>query len=405
VAGEEPNGPKVCIFVNSLQLLSGLTYQIGIPPEKTMNFEEESLRTNVLPFFNALYEGAESSYGTLCNYTFTKDKSATSSVTNLAESPSQSGFSLQGITNRSSRSSTMLSAKDQKRLSLGTIQSRSFQKGDSPYGPTPQQKGYKLFHPGVYEYSFELTIDNNMPESTELQFARVIWSLEAMVERAGTFKSNLLGQRLVNVVRSPSADSLELVEPISITRTWEDQLHYEIMISGKSFPKGSKIPVALKLTPLAKVQIHKIKVYVSENIEYYARNKHVHRRDITRKILVFEKTAGQPIAPQYEGSICNVHNGELSPEKREERRAMARARRQWEASRRGVEPAPLPIPSENMLGDIDLGVDEWIGQTEIEIEAQLPTCEKIRQDRSKRLHPACTWKNAEVHHWIRVCKI
>lgn len=380
----------------------------GIPPEKTKLFEEESLRTAVMPFFNAQYEGSETGYGTHCNYVLRDAKSASSSVTNLSitgneSQMSQSNFSLPIIGNRSSRSSTLLSGKDQKRLSLQSTQSRSFQKGESQFGPTPQQKGYKVFHPGVYEYNFEIPIDNNSPETTKLPLASVIWQLEVIIERAGTFKPNLQGFKEVPVVRSPSEDSLELVEPISISRKWEDQLHYDIMISGKSFPLGSKIPIAFKLTPLAKVQVHKLKVYVSENFEYYASDRKVTRKDVTRKILLLEKAAGKELSKEYETSEVRVlSGGEPSPTERAERREAAMRSRAREARLTQSEPEPLPEVTENMLGDIELGLEQFLGQTEIEMNVQLPTCEMMEKDRSKRMAHDCTWKNVDVHHWIKI---
>ncbi|EHL03581.1 putative arrestin-related trafficking adapter C2D10.04 [Glarea lozoyensis 74030] len=193
----------------------------------------------------------------------------------------------------------------------------------------------------------------------------VAWQLEAVVERAGTFRPDLQGFKDIPVIRAPSEDSLELVEPISISRKWEDQLQYEIMISGKSFPLGSKIPIAFKLTPLAKVQVHKIKIFV----------------------------AGRPLDKQYAGSQVNVlAGGELSSEDRNQARRDAVRRRQYEALRLGAEPEPLPEPTENLLGDIDLGLEKYWGQTEIEMNVQLPTCEVMEKDRMKRLVPDTTWK-------------
>jgi len=375
----------------------------GIPPAKEVKFEEDSLRTQIIPFFNINYEDAATSYGTQCNYAL-RNGSANSSVTNLStlaldrpSSPSQSGFSLPSLTNRSNRSSTITS-KEAKRLSLQSNQSRSFQKSDSLFGPTPQQKGFKIFHPGVYEYSFEIPIDNNSPETTKLQLASVIWQLEAIVERSGHFKTNLHGIKEVPVVRSPSQDSLELVEPISIARKWEDQLHYEIMISGKSFPLGSKIPIAFKLTPLAKVQVHKLKVYVSEHVEYFTNTKKVTRKEASRKILLFEKCAGKPLAKEFSSSDITVHRGgELSAAERE-------TARQHELFLRHNtnDTTPLPEPSENLLGDIDLGSPSVSVATELEMNVQLPTCEMMEKDRTKKLVHDCTWKNVNVNHWIKI---
>ena len=358
-----------------------------------------------------MYDGAETGYGTQCTYTL-RDKSASASVTNLSSTnidqpstpqSSLGGFSIPALGNRANRSSTLLTAKEVKRLSLQSNQSRSFTKDQSPYGPTPAQKGYKQFPPGIYEYSFEHVIDNNSPETTKLQLASVKWQLEALVERAGTFKANLQGFKEIPVIRSPSEDSLELVEPISISRKWEDQLHYEIMISGKSFPLGSKIPIAFKLTPLAKVQVHKIRVYVSENIEYFTSNKKVTRNDVTRKILLLEKTAGKPLANEYSTSEVNIlRGGEFNAETRASARATAQIFREREAARSHTDPEPLPEAVENILGDLDLGLEQYWGSTEMEMNVQLPTCEMMEKEKQRKLHHDCTWKNVNVHHWIKV---
>lgn len=391
----------------------------GIPPNKTDYCEEESLRTQIMPFFNAMHEGSDRNYGPLCHYAIRGAKQgANTSVTNLTtmhngsathsdrSSPTTpTGFSLSSAMARSNRNSTASLSKEQKRRSLQAAQSKS-NFGMDPFvntGPTPQQKGYKIFHPGVYEYHFEFPIGHNTPETTRLQLASVIWMLEVSVERAGTFRPNLQGSKEIQVVRCPSEDSLELVEPISISRNWDNQLHYEIIISGKAFPLGSKIPIAFKLTPLAKVQIHKLKVFVSETVEYYTSDKKVMRKEETRKIMLLEKAAGRPMSKDFVGSEVNVlAGGEPDPPTRQRAREMARRQRAREAQQLGIEPAPLPEPSENMLGDLDLGLEGFWGQTEIEMNVQLPTCEMMRKDRSKTLHHACSWKNVNVHHWIKI---
>jgi arrestin-related trafficking adapter 3/6 len=354
-----------------------------------------------LPFYNALYTDSDEGYGAQCVYNLRNE--GASSHTNVSvvgiDRPSTPST-------RSSRSSTLLSTRDQKRLSLQTVQSRSFQKGDSPFGATTQQKGYKVFHPGVYEYSFEIALDATSPETIDLPLGSVKWILEALVERAGTFKSNLHGSKEVIVVRAPDTNSLDQVEPIAISRQWEDQLHYDIVISGKSFAIGSKIPIAFKLTPLAKVQCHRIKVFITENIEYFCKEKRVTRKDAQRKILLLEKQAGKPMSRDYDNSSVRiVAGGELTPDQRERARALAQRRREQQANRDHVPVEPLPVPTENLLGDLDLGLEHLIGQTEIEMEVQLPTCDAMRKVKSCYLAPDTTWKNIQVHHWIKVSTI
>ena len=378
----------------------------GIPPMKVEQFEEESLRTQVLTFFNAMHEAWETEYGNQCTYVLRgadpqlkPGGAALVRSRNLSPTPSTASLAVRD------RSNSSLTAKEFKRLSLQSVQSRSFGKGDSPSAnsqPAPP-KGYKVFYPGTYEYTFELPIDHHQLETTKLQFGSVRWELETIVERAGAFKPNLHGSKEVLLVRVPDQLSLEMTEPISISRQWEDQLHYDIMISGKSFPIGSKIPIAFKLTPLAKVQVHKLKVFVTESIEYWTNDRRVTRKDPGRKILLLEKAAGKPLDKQYEASEINVlSGGELSPEERHEARVAAQRRRGHEASRKQSVPQPLPDPTDNLLGDLDLGLESYWGPTEMEMNVQIPTCEQMAKDKTLRLHPDCSWKNVNVFHWIKV---
>ncbi|KAI1503360.1 hypothetical protein F5X99DRAFT_407186 [Biscogniauxia marginata] len=371
----------------------------GIPPLKVDQYEESSLRTQVLTFFHAMHEAWETEYGNQCTFSLQRNPENLPNPNGSRSTPTPSTVSL-AVRNRSGNN---LTARDYKRLSLQSVQSRSFGKGDSPNVNVIQQKTYKIFCPGTYEYSFELPIDHHQLETTKLQFGSIKWELETIVERAGAFKPNLHGTKEVRIVRVPDQLSLEMTEPISISRQWEDQLHYDIMISGKSFPIGTKIPIAFKLTPLAKVQVHKIKVFATETIEYWTNDRRVTRKDPGRKILLFEKAAGKPLDKLYESSEIRVlSGGELSPEERQDARRVAQRRRSIEASRSHTTPQPLPDPTDNLLGDLDLGLESYWASTEIEMNVQIPTCEQMAKDKSLRLHPDCSWKNVNVYHWIKI---
>ncbi|CAG9941508.1 unnamed protein product [Clonostachys rosea f. rosea IK726] len=364
----------------------------GIPPLKQDLFEEQGLRTQVLTFFNAMYDGWESEYGNQCSYTLKGEAASNNSTYLVVSTPGQNGARGANQT-----------PKELKRLSLQNAQSRSFGKGESPVSTTTQAKGFKIFHPGTYDYSFELPIDHNQLETINLQYGSVRWELHATIDRAGAFKPNLHGMKEVSIIRVPDQMSLEMTEPISISRQWEDQLHYDIIISGKSFPIGGRIPIAFKLTPLAKVQVHKLKVYLTESIEYWTNDRRVTRKDPGRKVLLLEKSAGKPLAENWASSdIRATRGGELSPEQRAAAREQATRRRIQEASRRGVAPEPLPQPAENLLGDLDLGLENLWGSTEIEANVQIPTCQMMARNRELRLNADCSWKNVNVYHWIKV---
>lgn len=249
------------------------------------------------------------------------------------------------------------------------------------------QKGYRTFQPGDYIYNFELPIDSRLPETIDVELGSVKYGLEAVVERAGAFRANLVGQKEVMMIRAPSEGSLEQVEPIAISRNWEDQLHYDIVISGKSFPLGSQVPIAFKLTPLAKVQCHRVKVFVTENIQYYTSNKRVHRLEPTRKIQLFEKRADSPSTSTYPGSSIRITaGGGIAYDYRD-------------AAARGEE--HIPRDHNNLLGNLDGEYN--VGPTEMEFNVQLPSCHSMQdKDRLARLHFDTTYQGIQVHHWIKV---
>ncbi|KAJ4175353.1 hypothetical protein NW754_010316 [Fusarium falciforme] len=341
-------------------------------------------------------DGLEHDYGNQCTYCLERDSPNSSTIGLNRPSPSDSFLSHR----------SKLSTKEMKRLSLRSVQPRRLQKGDRPVATTTQTKGYKIFYPGTYDYSFELPIDHHQLETTELRYGSVKWALHATVDRAGAFKPNLHGTKEVSIVRVPDQLSLEMSEPISISRQWEDKLHYDIVISGKGFPIGSKIPIAFKLTPLAKVQLRKLKVYVTESIEYWTNDRRVTRKDPGRKILLLEKAAGKPLDSTYASSdVRNIRGGELNPELRRQAREAAARRRTLDAARRHTNGEPLLDPTANLLGDLELALEDLSGPTEIETNVQIPTCEMMAKNKDLRLHPDCSWKNVNVYHWIKVRNI
>ncbi|EMC98087.1 hypothetical protein BAUCODRAFT_66760 [Baudoinia panamericana UAMH 10762] len=350
----------------------------GIPPRKIEFEETDSFMGHVWAFFNAQHEYAER--GTNADHV---------QLFRSAETGSANGTRADPLGRSSPNSSSVnLSAKETKKLALAVNQSRSFSKSD----PVPGQqsvaaKGYRTFLPGDYIYNFEYPLDSRLPETIDVELGSVKYELEAEVIRSGAFRGNLNGSKEVMIIRAPAEGSLEQVEPIAISRNWEDQLHYDIVISGKSFPLGTQVPIAFKLTPLAKVQCHRIKVLVTENIEYFCSNKRVHRMEPTRKVQLFEKRADGPPISTFPGSTMRVTAGGGIPYD-----ARARAARGEEV---------VPNDTTNMLGNLE--GDTNIGPTEMEFNVQLPSCHNMKErERSQRLHFDTTYQNIQVHHWIKI---
>ncbi|KAI5455573.1 hypothetical protein BGZ63DRAFT_429736 [Mariannaea sp. PMI_226] len=380
------------IKIKAVQLKLLASTHTEWPKRMKLGYEEESLRTQVLTFFDAINNGWKYDYGNQCTYRL---KSTLPNGTNLATRPS----SLKSLLPHHHSNMT---AKEMKRLSLQSVQSRSFTR-DSQIAKATQLKGYKVFYPGTYDYSFELPIDHHQLETTKLQYGSVNWELHSTVVRAGVFNPNLHGTKEVSIVRVPDQRSLEMTEPIIFSRQCQDQLHYVIIISGKSFPIGSKIPISFKLTPLAKVQVRGLSVFVTESIEYWTNDRRVTRKEPDREILLLNKTAGKALDPLWASSgFRNVRGGELAPEQRREARETAARQRTAEALRPHIAVQPSPEPSDNLLGDLDLGLENFWGPTEMEADIQIPTCEMMAKKKDLRLHPDCSWKNVNMHHCIKV---
>lgn len=353
----------------------------GIPPRRTEFRDTESIMNHTWAFFNAQFPQAEYSY---CADGVRLAK--TSSVSAKELGPSASSFDL---FQRTASPRPNMTSREAKRLSLQVNQSRSFGKGETMGGtPTVAQKGFKVFQPGHYVYNFELPVDSRLPESINVELGNVKYELEALVERSGAFRANLMGSKEVTMIRTPAEGSLEQTEPIAISRNWEDQLHYDIVISGKSFPLGASVPIAFKLTPLAKVQCHRIKVFLTENIQYFTANKRVHRLDPARKVQLFEKRADGPSASAYPGSVIRITaGGGIAWDHRE-------------AAARGEE--NVPRDQTNLLGNLEYD-SENIGPTEMEVNVKLPTCHQMREkSKSERIHFDTTCQNIQVNHWIKV---
>lgn len=370
---------KLLVKMNKATKVKGITLAFrgrsrtewpeGIPPRKSEFFEEKEIMTHIWPFFNSAFATAE--LGPCADHVRLTGTDHNSSIGSAIESLARSASPIgrASLLNPSSISD--------KRLSLCSVQSRSFSKGDSPR-ETVAQKGYRVFQPGEYTYNFELPLESCLPETMEVELGSVKYELEATLERAGAFRPKLVGKKEVILIRCPSESSLEGTEPIAISRTWEDQLHYDIVISGKSFPLNSTIPIAFKLTPLAKVRCHRIKVYITENIEYSCKNKKVHRIDPTRKILLFDKRADGTTTSAFAGSTSTIISGG--------------------GITNGTPTSQGPnTSSDNILGDLSGEMN--VGPTEMEFNVQLPGCNVKEKE---RIHFDTTCKDIQVHHWIKI---
>ncbi|KAK2745248.1 hypothetical protein FQN57_003943 [Myotisia sp. PD_48] len=358
------------------------TWPEGVLDKKTRAQDKETITSYTWPFFNAQDNSAEYTYGADHIQFFKSKKAARNAPLHPINVPT-AAINLPG------HSTSNTSSNSTRRHSLQNSHSSNFQRSDSGYSSTGvAQRGYKIFPPGDYMFDFELQIQHKLPETVDCENISVKYDLTATIERAGTFRPKLVGSKEIPFIRTPFEGSLEHVEPIAISRTWDDQLQYDIIISGKSFPLGGTVPIAFKLTPLAKVSLHRIKVYVTESVQIWAQDRNLHQVAGRKQLLLFEKRADAPAFSAFPGSSMRIMSGGgVDWEQRD-------------AGRRGEEHV-INQRRSNLLGDFD--TDFGVGPTELEFEVQLPSCPVMkRRDDGQRLHCDSTQNNVEINHWVKI---
>ncbi|KAK1220808.1 hypothetical protein PQX77_016379 [Marasmius sp. AFHP31] len=152
---------------------------------------------------------------------------------------------------------------------------------------------WKEFRKGTYTYPITFRIPGHAPPTLECNYGSVSWRIKGVVRRHGTFASNLNTTSPLLVVStpapllySPSAPTDPfygaLEENILVERHWDNQLHYSINVSGRSFHvgPGATIGVDFTFVPLSRgVRVWRVGVGIEEKTEYLTQFRRVARTD------------------------------------------------------------------------------------------------------------------------------
>lgn len=245
------------------------------------------------------------------------------------------------------------------------------------------------FPPGEYSYNFEIPIDSNLPATIDLGYASIKYELKAVIERRGVFRAKLTNDKQVTIISVPAENSFEQVEPIAFTRNWKNDLQYQIIISGKSFPLGTQIPVAVKLVPEPNVQFHGMTVFITENLEYPPFMMRVHSLEPPREIKLFEGRA--------DGIFTNVFPRSTK---------CAKPGDDFHYYRRPAAVGSADCVRKNtggLCGAVNDQQTPVVEPTEMEFDVQLPSCHDMEDEkRTHRLHIDAACRSFKVHHWIKV---
>ncbi|CCH60091.1 hypothetical protein TBLA_0C02850 [Henningerozyma blattae CBS 6284] len=311
----------------------------GIPPKKLEIYEANDIITHTWPFFNSkypqtkdnyLFKPLPTQYGNSLSNSLNANpepisrRSSVSSFQSLAtnsnsnsNTPNQNTLTPSSIFRRSRAFSTdnlptLNQNSNSKRLSFQNVTQNSsnslfpnlFSTTSNTTTPTNtpintttnpstttssvDTDEYTTFNPGDYIFTFEQFIPANYPESIMADYGYVKYFLHYEIQRYGTFKSNIYGNHPVSIIRTPSDMSVEDTEPIEIIRDWENQLHYDIIIASKDIILDAFLPITFNFYPIDKVTLHRVKIYLTETMEYYCHDHKVRRLEPTKKFLLAE---------------------------------------------------------------------------------------------------------------------
>ncbi|KAI0463382.1 hypothetical protein LJB42_003409 [Komagataella kurtzmanii] len=329
----------------------------GIPPKKLDFFEKVEITQHQWLFYSysQSFPASEDSINGADLYKKPNDSIDHITSLSLDDDSSSIRQSPKGMTDRLKRAASPSGIKRPsspspmsrqgsgflKHLNDSTTDLRAFKSLDE----SSLQDSHGKFPAGDYIYNFELPIPACLPETINETFGKVTYTLTAAVERLGTFKTNLHAEIPVNIVRTICEESVEENEPIVVNKTWEDELAYEVVIGSKMIPLNTYMPISFRLVPMTKIQLHRLRVFATENMEYYCHNKKVHRMEPTKKYLLMEYKA--------------------------------------------------PNGQTNLLED----ANGMIGMKEFEFEVYVP--KKIGEHNT--LHPDTSYQNIRSNHWLKVC--
>ncbi|GKU07772.1 hypothetical protein FLAG1_08778 [Fusarium langsethiae] len=135
------------------------------------------------------------------------------------------------------------------------------------------------------------------------------------MRRPGLFHPSFRRQKEVMIVRTPDLLSLEIEQQILFRRHCEDWLQYDIAVSGKSFPIGGLIPIAIKLGAMGEAMLQGFELLINESIEYWFKDRKVNRKGPTHSVLLLKKTSGRAIFPSWATSEqVSVREVEAEPD-------------------------------------------------------------------------------------------
>ncbi|EJT51081.1 cyclin binding protein [Trichosporon asahii var. asahii CBS 2479] len=316
-----------------------------------------------------------------------------SSGANIAMSRNSSSTGLQSLAPERGRSVETARGRSPGRRDESEHRGRSRQKKKSAFsiggGGDEEVHNWKEFPKGTYNWPISFSIPPNMPPSIHAEFGSVVYKLKAHVVRAGALTTNLSDEMEVQMIAGPQEDDMEESDNVIVERQWEDQMRYQIALSGKAFPIGGTIPISIRLMPLAKCKVYRLTIALEEKSDYYASNKKVARHETPRRFVLFsakntppnKHTPAEPLLPILSDDENAIKDSPLAP-----------------LARNAALNNPLEFENlANPEDDVYASLLDPLGPWHFEKDLAVPDCTTRLKFSSKH-----DQTNISVAHWLKV---
>ncbi|EGV60296.1 hypothetical protein CANTEDRAFT_127408 [Yamadazyma tenuis ATCC 10573] len=136
----------------------------------------------------------------------------------------------------------------------------------TPFKNHPSHHSF-LLPKGNYTLPFSVVLPTNVSETVEgLSVGKMLYHLQCTVQK-GIFDKPLVKSRYLRIFRTLHPTNLSLVDNSEINSTWPGKVEYMVCVHKKGLAMGSKVPIKIKMVPLAKGL--KLKRVVCEIVQHH----------------------------------------------------------------------------------------------------------------------------------------
>ncbi|KAF4964330.1 hypothetical protein FSARC_7736 [Fusarium sarcochroum] len=166
-------------------------------------------------------------------------------------------------------------------------------------------RGYVLFQPGCYDYSFEFTVNPQWPESVQTTAGIFIWYVQATMRTPGRAPFEI--SKNLPVVRIPPQSEAKTASPKGSFGQYSDEISLQVGLKDNVCAIGSRIPIIVTLNLLGSgLEIEYMSYSIAQTEEYWTHNRR-HTLNTPVYVVEFLKKLARRTHPASSGGSIRSH--------------------------------------------------------------------------------------------------